>query len=596
MTTTEHTTRTPSTNARCQHTAKFFVEESDLYDTLASFVGGGLNAGQGVIVAATRAHWKGLRLHLANARVDFKEAIEADQLVFLDAEELRNVIMNRGTPDRRRFEELVGEHVAQMSQNWADVRVYDETVDILAADSQFGPMRQLEGYWEELRDRQDVALMSGYQLEHFGEFDEEEPFDNVCRAHQEVLAADGDGGRQVARWQRRAIVLSKRLEKAERAQEELEETLDEQRQRQRQVDEFMSRFAHELRNPLAPILTAIEMMNLRGDDSSKRERGIIERQVGRLVDLVNDHVEAFRVIFGDLDLEEQRVEASSVVREAVSRVAPLIESREQILHLDIDDSKLPIEADPERLALAIAEMLDNAARCSQPGQQIWLHARREAGSVAISVRDEGTGMEEELIGGVFDVFTRGERVERHGLGLGLALVRKVIERHRGAVAAYSDGPGKGSEFVVRLPLAKAEPRRPRKVSRLEPGDVRSGGRVLVVEDNEDFASMLAETLELLGHDVSTANTSKEAIELFDEHRPKVVLLDINLPEMTGHELAEKLERRCGRGFGLRMVAVTGYSDEKKRELSEQMGFDAHLVKPIVLSQLQETLDLVLQDQ
>jgi signal transduction histidine kinase len=594
MTTTEHTTRTPSTTARCQHTAKFFVEESDLYNTLANFVREGLSDDQGVVVTATRSHWKGLRLHLANAEVRIDEAIQQDQLVFLDAQELRNAIMVKGAPDQARFDETIGEQVARMVERWSQVRVYDETVDVLAADSQFGPMRQLEQLWEQLRSRHEFTLMSGYGLEHFGEFDEEEPFDNVCNAHQEVLAADDDGGRQVARWQRRAIVLSKRLEQEQRANRELEAALAEQRERQRRVDEFMGQFTHELRNPLAPILTAIEMMNLRGDDTNERERSIIERQVGNLVELVDDYLDAFRLTFGDVELQELRIEAAEVVGEAVAKVAPLIEERDVHLEVDVADSGLMLEADPQRLAQAIVQLIDNAARASKPGQGILLRAEREAGSVAISVRDEGAGMEPGLLDQAFEMFSRGERNDYRGLGLGLALVHKVAKLHEGAVAAYSDGPGRGSELVMRLPLAKPEAARP-KVSRLCRDEIESGGKVLVVDDNQDFASMLAETLELLGHEVELANDATSAIALFDEHRPDVALLDINLPEMTGHELAEKLERRSGRGHELRLVAVTGYSDDKKRELSEQMGFDAHLVKPIVLSQLQQTLDSVFDD-
>ncbi len=595
MTMTEHKTRISSTTARGQHTAKFFVEESDLYETLAQFVREGLADQKGVLVAATRVHWKGLTLHLSNAGVRIEEAIERDQLVFLDAEEMREALMVKGQPSRERFEELVGEHLEEMLRRWSGVSVYGEIVNLLAADSQFGPMRQLEEIWEEMRLQDEFELLSGYRLENFGGFDEEQPFDNVCAAHQQVLAADGEGGHEVARWQRRALASSKQLEQERQRRAALEDELEQERERNRRKDEFIGKFAHELRNPLAPILTAIEMMNLRGDDSNKRERGIIERQVTRLVELVDECATVSRVIFSQVEFQTERVETAEVVRRAVRKTRAEFEERGHELRVDVADSGLMLDADAEHLAQALAEMLENAAHFTPDGGTVWLQAKREAGSVAISVRDDGRGVEPALLSCIFDMFSRGESADHRGLGLGLALVQKVAEMHDGAVAAYSEGPSSGSEFVMRLPMAKPASARP-KVSRLRRDEIASGGSILVVDDNEDFASMLAETLDLLGHDVYLANDAAEALSLLEEFQPDVALLDINLPDMTGHKLGEQLERRCSPTRDLRLVAVTGYSDQRKRERSEEMGFDAHLVKPIVLSQLQQTLDSVFDEE
>lgn len=592
---TEQPAATSSEHEYRQHVVKFFVEESDLYESLANYVREGLEADQGVLVAATRAHWTGLTLHLSNAGIQIDQVIDRGQLAFLDAEEARDELMVKGQPSQERFQALVAQQASELIEQWSGLRVYDEIVDILAADSQFGPMRQLDEMWRALRRRGECSLFSGYRLENFGGAADEELFDKVCRAHQQVYAAGDAGGQEVARWQRRALALGRRLEEEREERKELEEDLERERARNQRKDEFVGKFAHELRNPLAPILSAIEMMNLRGDTTTERERGIIERQVTRLVDLVDDFVDASRVMFDRAEPQAERVETSDVIRRAIQRATPTMERRDQKLHVDVEQAGLSVSVDSHRLAQAVAEMLENAANFTPEGGNIWLHAQREAGSVAISVRDDGTGLDPALLADVFEMFVRGERsegIEHRGLGLGLAMVRKIAEMHDGAVAAYSDGPGNGSEFVMRLPRAERVASRP-KVSRLRQGEVASGGSVLVVDDNEDFANMLSETLDLLGHDVRRANSAQEALETVGDFWPDVALLDINLPGMTGHELAEHLKQRCAADRQLRLVAVTGYSDERKRQRSEQMGFDAHLVKPIVLSQLQETLELVL---
>ncbi len=579
-----------------QHTAQFYVEESELYETLAAYVNAALGRGQGVLVVSAGDHWQALTNHLSAMKVRVEEVVACDQLVFIDVDAARAQIMVKGQPSSAHFSKLVESNVEQLRERWSGgVRVYSELGDRLIADGQFGPMRQLGELWKPLLDGNEVELCCGYRLEHFSRQEHEEPFENLCRACDAVRSA-GHGGLEAARWQRHALMLRRRTEQQQQRIDQLDAEVERQQALHREKDDFYSKLTHELRNPLAPMVSALEMMNLRADSSSERERGILERQIGRMVDLLEEFGAASRVLFGSEALVGQRVEVAEVLRQAIRRATPRLEERDHRLHVDIPSSGLAVSADTERLSLAVSHLLNNAAEFTAEGGNIWLSAAHEAGSVVISVRDDGAGMPAPMLATVFDPFVCGHRPDlptRPGMGLGLALVDKIVALHDGAVAAYSDGAGQGSELVIRLPLAQPDKARS-PISRLHHEDMRPAGRVLVVDDNEDFAGMLADTLDLLGHEVRRAHDAAAALEMVGEFWPDIALLDINLPGMSGHELAQRLKTRCSSQRDVRLVAVTGYGDERRRQRSEQMGFDAHLVKPVVLSQLQQTIDSVLE--
>jgi CheY-like chemotaxis protein/two-component sensor histidine kinase len=343
---------------------------------------------------------------------------------------------------------------------------------------------------------------------------------------------------------------------------------------------------HELRNPLAPILTALQLMQLRGGDKTERERTIIERQVKHLVRLVDDLLDVSRVTRGKVELKRERVELAEVVAKAIELASPLIEQREHTLTVEVPRSGLPLDADPTRLAQVFSNLLTNAAKYTEPRGRISVVGTREGAEVVVKVRDNGTGIAPETLPKVFDLFVQERQAldrSQGGLGLGLAIVRSMVTLHGGKVEVSSAGQGLGSEFTVRLPLAKAEGV-PAEASSTQaeppkPASEAVPPRILVVDDNQDAADILADSLMLLGCEIRVAYDGPSALNIAAEFQPAVALLDIGLPVMDGYELARRL-REQQPGPDLRLVAVTGYGQESDRRRSLSAGFDAHLVKPL----------------
>ena len=369
-------------------------------------------------------------------------------------------------------------------------------------------------------------------------------------------------------------------EKAARARAELAD---------RRKDEFLAMLGHELRNPLAPISTALQLMRFRQDGVALRERMIIERQVRHLERLVDDLLDISRITRGQIDLKRVPVEMSDIVTKAIEQVEPLLEQRSHKLVISVPRERLTVDGDPVRLAQVISNLLTNAAKYTEPGGEIHLSAAREGAAVVVRVRDTGVGIAPVLLPHVFDLFTQAPQTlarSQGGLGLGLAIVRRLVELHGGRVEAHSDGPGTGSTFLVALPcsdgrvfadaVAAAETR---------PARDRAGGRrILVVDDNEDAADTLAEALSDQGYDVRVAVDGPRALAAAAEFGPDVVLLDIGLPVMDGYEVARQLRQRT-EPRPPRLLAVTGYGQEKDRALATAAGFDDHIVKPVDLDDL-----------
>jgi len=364
----------------------------------------------------------------------------------------------------------------------------------------------------------------------------------------------------------------------------------------RSKDEFLAMLGHELRNPLAPIRTAVQLMKLRGDPSSARERDVIERQVAHLGRLVDDLLDVSRVARGLISLSKQPVEAADIIDKAVEMVTPLLTQRAQHLTVTVPRTGLRLNADPMRMAQVVANLLDNAAKYTTEGGRVWVNAAREGDSIVIRVRDDGGGITAELLPNVFDLFVQGaQSVARPegGLGLGLALVKSFVGLHGGTVSAASEGPGRGSEFEVRLPaLATAE------MPAAPPVQVEAhaapGKRILVVDDNEDAGEMLAELLRSMGHEVQVAHDGPTALRHLRGFPAEVAILDLGLPVMDGFELARQVraqhEGKQGPDKRPRLIAVTGYGRDRDIAESRAAGFDVHLVKPVDIGALVSALD------
>jgi signal transduction histidine kinase len=367
----------------------------------------------------------------------------------------------------------------------------------------------------------------------------------------------------------------------------------------RAKDEFLAMLGHELRNPLAPIVTALELMRMRGGDS--REQNIIERQVAHVARLVDDLLDVSRFARGKIRLEKRRTQLVTLVSRAIETASPLFEQHNQHLEVRVPHEGLDVNVDPDRISQAIANLLTNAAKYSGDGSRVTVTAERDGDLVRLRVRDEGVGIAPDMLSRVFDMFVQHRQPADRatgGLGLGLTIVKNLVELHEGIVSVSSDGPGLGSEFSIELPLASPvveilKPELPSfEAGRLAEARAR---RVIVVDDNHDAAAMLKSALELMGFVVKVAHDGPSALELAASFRPEVGLVDIGLPVMDGYELAERFRESADGPNGMRLVAVTGYGQDADRQRSAEAGFARHLVKPIDLGELQKAIEHAIAD-
>ena len=361
----------------------------------------------------------------------------------------------------------------------------------------------------------------------------------------------------------------------------------------RRKDDFLAMLAHELRNPLAPISAAAELLKLGTMDAARvrQTSEIIGRQVKHMTSLVDDLLDVSRVTRGLVTLLKAPVDVRDVARDAVEQVNPLILSRRHHLTLRLLTEPALVMGDQKRLVQVIGNLLTNAAKYTHEGGNLLLTAELNAGQVLLTVEDDGIGMAPELAVRVFDLFAQAERTADRssgGLGLGLALVKSLVELHGGDVACRSKGPGKGSRFTVRLPLANASQATDLGRSAYPPLRSVKPLKILLVDDNEDAAAMLAMFLETCGHQILVEHGSHRALERAQVELPDVCLLDIGLPEMDGNELAQRL-RAIPATARIVLIAVTGYGQDHDRKGSAAAGFDHHMVKPVDTGKLAAVL-------
>ncbi|HKB37115.1 MAG TPA: PAS domain S-box protein, partial [Gemmataceae bacterium] len=375
-----------------------------------------------------------------------------------------------------------------------------------------------------------------------------------------------------------------------RAEEQLRRQNEELAEADRRKNEFLAMLAHELRNPLSPIRNALHLMKMPGATGEvvEQARDMVERQVKHLVRLVDDLLDVSRIMRGRIELRKESVELAAVIAQAVETAQPVIDAQGQQLLVSLPPEPLRLEGDPVRLAQVLANLLHNAAKFSERAGRVWLTAERQGAEAVVRVRDEGAGIRADLLPHVFDLFVQGDRSlerTRGGMGIGLTVVRKLLEMHGGTVTASSEGPGRGSEFVVRLPGLQEAPRGGPTGAGPEPAPVRVSRRVLVVDDNVDAAESLAMLVRLWGHQVWMTHTGPEALTAAVEYRPEVLLLDIGLPGMNGYQIARELRQQPEFVRAL-IIAVTGYGQEDDLRRSAEAGFDHHLTKPVDPEQLQ----------
>jgi signal transduction histidine kinase/CheY-like chemotaxis protein len=412
------------------------------------------------------------------------------------------------------------------------------------------------------------------------------------RVHERHAAAEAERRRAAESAQRTALSelqsVRQRLAELQTIATTLSQSVQSAEQRlhesSRRQDDFMAVLGHELRNPLQPMLTALQVMKLRGDRTGERERALIERQLTYIARLVDDLLDVSRITRGKLELRRVAVELGGVLARAIELAGPVMQQREHRLVVDTPGDRCVVDADADRLAQALGNLLTNAAKYTEPGGLITIQLFRDGPEAVIVIKDDGVGIPSDMLADIFEPFVQVERtMERSqgGLGLGLTLVKTLIGLHGGTVHATSGGPGRGSAFHVRLPLAPV--RAPGPGEAPAPGGLRgetpNRRRVLVVDDNPDGADSLAEVLRLLGHDADVAYDGRSAVSKAVADTFDLVVLDINLPGMDGYEVARRIRQQAPGGMH-RFVAMTGFGTEEDHQRSRDEGFIAHLVKPI----------------
>ena len=379
-----------------------------------------------------------------------------------------------------------------------------------------------------------------------------------------------------------AIVMYKNVTERKKAEQVLCESAEAMVNLDHRKDEFLAMLGHELRNPLAPIANAVQLMRLhKGDDPVQQQaRDIIERQVGQLTRLVGDLLEISRINTGKIQITKDWIVVSSIIERAIETAHPLIAQRRHELSVSQPPRPVWLHADAARLEQVVVNLLTNAAKYTEEGGHIWLSVQQEDDVMILRVRDTGVGIASELLPHVFDLFTQAERSldrSQGGLGIGLCLVKRLVELHEGTVEVHSI-IGQETEFVVRLPVILSfTPPSQLPIAEISPSS-EARRRVLVVDDNVDSAETLAMLLEASGHDVQTAYNGQSGLEAALEYQPDMMLLDIGLPELNGYEVARRI-RQHPLLKHMVLVAMTGYGQEKDRQYSREAGFDHHLVKP-----------------
>jgi signal transduction histidine kinase len=409
------------------------------------------------------------------------------------------------------------------------------------------------------------------------------PFQMILRGYQEANAL----------LQRLNKTLEQRVQERTAALRAREEQLKEASRRK---DEFLAMLAHELRNPLAPIRNALQIMRLADGDAAEvgQARDLMERQVHNLVRLIDDLMDVSRITRGKIVLRPERLNLATVVQSALEISRPLIEAAGHELTVELPPQPVYVQADAARLAQVLANLLNNATKYTEPGGHILLTAEQNGAQVVVRVRDTGIGIPAELLPDIFGLFVQvPAAIERSqgGLGIGLTLVKILVEMHGGSVEAHSAGPRQGSEFTVRLPVASeagARQEQQRHLPADPPPDRLPTLRILVVDDNREAANTLGLLLKLAGHEVRVAYDGPAALEAARTFQPQVLLQDIQMPGMSGFEVARRLRAQSARGNPM-FVALTGYGSDDDRRQCLEAGFDHHLVKPVELDTLEKIL-------
>jgi signal transduction histidine kinase/ActR/RegA family two-component response regulator len=588
-----------------EHFVQFYEGDAFLIESLADYIGDGLKQGDGCVVVATLAHRQDLEARLIADGLDVGAAVGAGQYLALDAAETLAGFMSGGSPQAGLFEQVVGSLVARAAEGRRGLRIFGEMVALLWAEGNRDGALRLEEFWNGLHGSSAAppfSLFCAYPMGGDGSFD------GVCASHSRSIPAESYTTLPDAEARLRTIVeLQQQAASLRAVKEELEEMLRREQAARAEAeaanrlkDEFLATVSHELRTPLTAIVGWARMLSdgrLDGEATANALRAV-ERNARAQTQIVEDLLDVSRIIMGQLRLDVRTIDPAPYIDAAVESVRPAAEGKGVRLQKVIDTCAGPVSADPARLQQVFWNLLSNAVKFTPAGGRVRITLARADSHVVIEVSDDGAGIRPEFLPYVFDRFRQADMssTRRHGgLGLGLSIVRNLVELHGGVISAESAGDGQGSTFTVKLPLAGSrESRACAERERPEPAAERraacpdrlDGVRVLVVDDEPDTREMLRVMLGQCGAEVTEASSAREALELFERASPDVVVSDIGMPGEDGYELMRKVRALpAGGGERVPAVALTAYARTEDRLQALRAGYQMHVPKPVEMAEL-----------
>lgn len=595
-----------------EHFVQFYEADGFLLNSLSGFIGSAINSGDAAVVVATKAHREGLdELLIANG-LDLTNAHATGKYVTLDAADTLSKFMVDGLPETTRFNEVIGGVLASVTDGGSRVRAFGEMVALLWSEGNYTAAIRLEELWNDLQSSYSFSLFCAYPMHGFGGEKLEQSHDGICNAHSRVIPAESYGGladqddrlRAIARLQQKARSLQAEIKEREQVEERLRLALvGEQMARaeaetaNRMKDQFLATVSHELRTPLNAIIGWSHLLRSGNLDKTTATRALetIDRNAKSQAQLIEDILDVSRVITGKLRLNTEPVDIASVINAAIDSVQLAVDSKDIQLAVTLDPSGRHTIGDSSRLQQVVWNLLVNAIKFTPSGGHIEVKVSRSGRNLKIRVRDTGEGISKEFLPFIFDRFRQadGTTTRQHGgLGLGLSIVRHLIELHGGTIKAESAGEGLGATFTIKLPLASSPQRaEKRKAAAALPADEGTAKhfallpslkdiKVLLVDDDDDTLQMLGVMLTESKAKVHTANTVAGAMEVLEWFRPDVVVSDLAMPGEDGYALITKLRALEDGDAPIPAVALTSYVRVEDRTRALSAGFNMFVPKPV----------------
>ena len=598
-----------------EHFVQFYEADSFLLNSLSGYIGTALNAGEGAVVVATKAHRDGLEELLSENGLDVATAGVSGLYVSLDAAETLSKFMVDGLPEPERFTEVIGGIIAKTRHGRPRVRAFGEMVALLWADGNYPAAIRLEELWNDLQKTHSFSLFCAYPMNGFNGEKFVEPHGGVCSVHSRVIPSESYADlpnpdarlRAIAELQQKAKSLEAEIRERGVAEERLRASLvreqiarAEAESANRMKDEFLATVSHELRTPLSAIIGWSHMLRKGRLDEATRARALetIERNAKSQAQLVEDILDVSRVITGKLQLNNGPVDMASVINSAVDSVQLAADAKDIHLEVILDPSARLIFGDASRLQQVVWNLLSNAIKFTPLAGRVEVKLERVGSNVQIRLSDTGPGIEADFLPFIFDRFRQADAssTRRHGgLGLGLAIVRHLVELHGGTVRAANKQDSSGAVFVIELPLSIAKPLKGNKretenqLPRETPNGIESlpsleNVRVLLVDDNQDTLQILSVLLTDLRAKVQAASTAAEAIEMLEWYKPDVMVSDLAMPGEDGYSLIARI-RATENGKLVPAVALTAYVRVEDRARALSAGFNMFVPKPVEPTEL-----------